>query len=280
MLDLIQQRLRDYQAKTKADELNAYKEICQEIALSGLARAGFFQEGVFQGGTCLRIVHGLDRFSEDLDFVLRDANSDFSWTPYLDSLEEAFKVQGLQLIAVDRSKADNVVKKAFLKDNSFGQILVLEHPRDRSDPRSIQIKLEVDCHPPGGSTLSSHLIPFPYPFSLVAHDLPSLFAGKCVAILCRSYDKGRDWYDFLWYLQRHIKPNYAHLRFGLAQARQVPDQIDADWLRQALASKIDTTDWNAALMDVRRFLRPGREHQVAEWQPSLFHAMLDLIIPE
>ena len=105
---------------------------------------------------------------------------------------------------IDRSKADKAVKMAFLKDNSFGKILVLTHPRGPSDKQTIQIKLEIDTNPPEGSGFQPHFLDFPYSFSITAQDLPSLFASKLHAILCRPYVKGRDWFDFVWYVSKKL----------------------------------------------------------------------------
>ena len=118
-LDIVESRLKEYQPKTRQEEINSLKEICQEIALCGLARSDFFKKGAFQGGTCLRILYGLKRFSEDLDFILLNAGEKFVWETYLKSIELEFASFGLSLEVLDRSNADSAVKRAFLKQNSF-----------------------------------------------------------------------------------------------------------------------------------------------------------------
>ncbi|MCB1135994.1 MAG: nucleotidyl transferase AbiEii/AbiGii toxin family protein, partial [Chlamydiia bacterium] len=199
---ILQDRLAQYQPRDKLEELRAVKEIAQEIALAGLCRAGLFEQASFQGGTCLRIVHRLSRFSEDLDFALHNADATFHWPCLFRELEEEFRSFGLHLEASDRSQANQAVKKAFLKEDSFGQVLKLNFPRLRSDPQKVLIKLEVDTNPPSHCTSQISYIDFPYPFSVTCHDLSSLFAGKCHALLCRGFVKGRDWFDFLWYVSR------------------------------------------------------------------------------
>ncbi len=280
-MELIQQRLREYKPASREEEFNACKEIYQEIALAALARAGFFQKGAFQGGTCLRIVHQLDRFSEDLDFVLKEPNPNFTWSPYLHAMETEFKANGLQLKAIERSRASTAVKKAFLKDDSFGQILTLQYPRNRSDSQTIRIKLEIDINPPTQSEYTTHIINYPFPFSVVSQDLPSLFAGKCIAILCRQYVKGRDWYDFLWYLRRDVSVNYPLLHSGLLQYQKIgkfqlelPSDLDRKWLVHALTHQICIIDWNQAKNDVKRFLRHDRQHVIQEWGQDLFLGLL------
>ena len=126
-LDIVDSRLKEYQPKTKQEEINALKEICQEIALCGLARSDFFKKGAFQGGTCLRILYGLRRFSEDLDFILYKTESAFIWEQYLKSIELEFASFGLSLEVLDRSAAEGPIKRAFLKENSFAKVLKLKH---------------------------------------------------------------------------------------------------------------------------------------------------------
>jgi predicted nucleotidyltransferase component of viral defense system len=114
-IKLIEERIKDYRPTGKDEELNAFKEIVQEITLSALSRSEFFKHAAFQGDTCLRIVHGLNRFSEDLDFVLYKADAQFEWNPFFREMELEFSGYGLQLEVKDRSKASDIVKKAFLK---------------------------------------------------------------------------------------------------------------------------------------------------------------------
>ena len=103
---------------------------------------------------------------------------------------------------MNASKASVTVKKAFIKEDSFGQVLSLTYPRTKADPQTVLIKLEIDTNPPSGSNFDNHLIDFPITSSVISQDLPSLFAGKLHALLCRAYVKGRDWYDFIWYVTR------------------------------------------------------------------------------
>ncbi len=143
-MEVIENRIRQYNPINKQEELNAFKEISQELALSALSRSGFFGQAAFLGGTCLRIIHGLQRFSEDLDFSLKTSNTGFSWSPYLEEISQEFAAYGLNLKTIDRSKAPSAVRKAFLKEDSFGQVLQLAYQRNRSDKQVVQIKLEID----------------------------------------------------------------------------------------------------------------------------------------
>lgn len=272
-LELIHDRLNTYQRPNKAAEENAIKEICQEIALAALSRKEFFRIGAFMGGTCLRILHGLRRFSEDLDFVLLDEIDNFNWEPYLKAIETEFEAFGLRCEAVDRSRADQAIRKAFIKENSFGQVLQLQFPRIRSDVQRVMIKLEIDTHPPEGAQLNTSHLTYPYPFAITSHDLPSLFSGKCSAILARTYVKGRDWYDFLWYVQNKTKMNFPLLKSALEQhgpymGRKIP--MSPDWIVKELQNKIQSLDWQKARMDVDRFVPVNERPSLDLWGSDLF----------
>ncbi len=181
-VSIIQEKLLSYQCKTVLEQENALKEITQEIALMGLSRTGFFREAAFQGGACLRILYGLERFSEDLDFVLEKADKNFNWDKYIRNMHEEFKVYGFTLEVKERSNLENSVKIAFLKADSVGGILTIKD--SRTNKPKLKIKLEIDAHPPAGSTYELKYLDFPFPYSIKTQDLPSLFAGKCHALLC------------------------------------------------------------------------------------------------
>jgi len=272
-VDVIKDRLREYSIRSKQEELNALKEIYQEIALAALARSDFFKIGAFQGGTCLRILYQLRRFSEDLDFVLIAPRKTFQWHPFLTAIELEFRSFGLEIQVKDRSKAEGGVKKAFIKQDSFGRILELKHPLLPMDKQTIEIKLEIDTNPPAGSAFESHYLDYPFPFSITVQDRSSLFASKCHALLCRDFVKGRDWFDFLWYISKKTPVNYLHLKHALEQAGPYQGQtliVDRDWLIERLKGKIETIDWAKARLDVENFL-PQEERKVVEaWSRELF----------
>jgi len=274
-IKIIEERLKEYAPISQRDELNAIKEIIQEIALCALARIDFFSIAAFQGGSCLRIVHKLNRFSEDLDFILFKPDTTFVWEPFLKALQLEFTLYNLEFQAIDRSKADQAIKLAFLKDTSFGKVLLFTHPRGPSDKQTIQIKLEIDTNPPAGSAFQNHFIDFPYTFSIVTQDLPTLFASKCHALLCRPYIKGRDWFDFVWYVSKKIVPNYLHLQKALEQMGPWQKQtitVSNQWLIDALIKKIETIDWAVAKEDAENFLRMHEREGLKAWGNDFFLA--------
>lgn len=272
-LKIIEEKIKEYQPSSKEEELNAIKEISQEIALSALSRAEFFKFAAFQGGTCLRIVHGLNRFSEDMDFVLIQPDKDFKWSHFFAELELEFNGYGFQIEVKDRSKAEDTVKKAFLKEDSFGKVLKLIYERTRSDIQVVNIKLEIDTNPHLGSGFESKVITFPEPFSIVVQDPPSLFAGKMHALLCREYVKGRDWFDFIWYATRNTEINLLNLQYALIQQGPWKDKalnIDSHWVYTNLSKKIKAIDWEIAKRDVRPFLRARQMKSLDLWDQDFF----------
>lgn len=276
--DVFQNRLNSYTIDSKQAEENAIKEICQEIALAGLARENFFKHAMFQGGTCLRIIYGLQRFSEDLDFILMKPDRTFNWGPYFRSIKLEFESVGLSLDVIDRSKADSTIKKAFLKEGSFGKVLNLHYSRARNDQQKILIKLEIDTNPPTGSIPEIHILDYPYPFSIVTQDLPSLFAGKCHALLCREYVKGRDWFDFIWYVQNRSQVNYLLLKNALEQSGPYANTeiaMSKDWLVAALKQKIVSMDWKLVAGDVVKFISSQQQHAIQLWNRDLFKGLVE-----
>lgn len=270
---IIQDRLKSYNSASKQEEFSALKEIYQEIALSGLARSNFFKVAAFQGGTALRIVHQLKRFSEDLDFVLLKETASFQWRSYLKAIETEFSSFGVILEAKERKIAEGAIKTAFLKEDSFGQILELTYTRLPSDEQKIAIKLEIDTKPPFGSDFENAFLSYPYPFSILIQDLPSLFASKCHALLCRPYEKGRDWFDFLWYLVRNVPVNALLLKNALYQHGPYKGEeisLSKEWLHEQLKKKISGLKWPSLIRDVENFLKPEDRKYVENWSREFF----------
>jgi predicted nucleotidyltransferase component of viral defense system len=277
-IKLIQERLNSYNCKSELEEEHAIREITQEVALAALSRTDFFKYGVFQGGTCLRIFYGLNRFSEDLDFILKDPNSSFKLQPHLQSLSEELQAYGYRVDITDRSKTDITVRKAFIKDDSIGKVLQLNHAGKRGPFRKIRIKLEVDTNPPSGSQTEIKYLDFPFVSSVTVQDKPSLFAGKVHALLCREYIKGRDWYDFLWYTSLGIKINYRFLASALKQQGSWKGRdidINLEWCMAELEKDIKSIDWKTTTEDVRRFVRVAEQPSLDLWCKELFIAQLE-----
>ena len=277
-IQLIQDKLNTYQCKSSWEEEQALREITQELALAALGRSDFFQRAAFHGGTCLRIFYGLNRFSEDLDFALREPDATFVLEPYLKAITEEVAAYGYQLETQDRSKVESPVRKAFLKDDSAGRVLTLSHLKVDRSTKKIRIKLEVDCNPPLGGGFESKFLDFPFVSSVTVHNLASLLAGKLHALLCRSYLKGRDWYDFIWYTSRKTSINFELLSAALNQ--QGPWQgknvkVNRSWCLEQLRKRIQSIHWSQTARDVERFVKPQEQPSLQLWSKDLFLAQLD-----
>ncbi len=264
-MKMIEQMLARYPQEERD---HAIREVMQEIALAGLQRAGFFDKAAFYGGTCLRIFYDLPRFSEDLDFSLLAPEAGFSLTPYFKALEEEFAAWGFEVQIKQRKKSvESAVVSAFLKkDTSLYDVQV-------TGQRTLKIKFEVDTDPPAGFAVEERLLVQPYSFYVKCYALPDLYAGKMHALLFRRWKnrvKGRDWFDFEWYVQNRTPVNLGHLE---QRARQSGDwqggELSADDFRKMLAARIESLDVVSAKNDVRTFVRSPEALDI--WSVSYFH---------
>jgi predicted nucleotidyltransferase component of viral defense system len=280
----IEVMLKRYNCQTTTEYKNALKEIMQEIVLLGLSRQNFFQHASFYGGTALRIAHQLGRFSEDLDFTLDKVDSSFDIHFYLKGIEDEFKAYNLRLSTEKKNKVnDTGVDSAFLKVNTREHLLMIEGIKNVESGTNknelIKIKLEVDTNPPQpmGQTEVLYLLE-PIPFSYRILTLPSLFGGKLHALICREYKggrvKGRDYYDFIWYMSKKVKPDLAYLKGKLCESGvwKSEDDFSLDHLKALLSKKFETTDWEGAKRDVAPFIKDGRELEL--WSSHFFLALL------
>lgn len=271
--DVLTQKIREYAPASAIEQENVLQEMMQHFVLSSLGRAGFFSEAAFHGGTCLRIIHKLDRFSEDLDFVLKKPTNAFQWQRYLDRVLRDCRQEGIQFELLDKSSTDSAVKKAFLKTDSIGKLLLIDLPYSRYPKHKLKIKLEIDINPPHGSSFETHYLAFPVMTALTTQDMPSAFASKTHALLCRSYTKGRDWYDFLWYVNRNIRPNLKLLTNAIDQVGPWKGQsidVTPKWFIEQLRESIRSIDWTIAKNDVQRFLRTRELEALKLWGTDLF----------
>jgi hypothetical protein len=226
MREAVAQMLSKYDCQRVEDTTRALREILQELALLGLWRAKFFEKAAFYGGTALRILYGLDRFSEDLDFSLLQPMSDFRLERYSNALERELAAFGFEVRVDQKGKAvETAVQSAFLKADTTNQLLVIqagEHLLRQIPPgQVIRIKIEIDTDPPPGFATENRYLLLPIPFSVRSYCLPDLFAGKMHAVLCRRWKnrvKGRDWYDLVWYCAHHPELKLAHLEQRMRQS--------------------------------------------------------------
>ena len=265
MNNIIEQMLSKYEIKNTIDEINALKEIIQEIVLSGLSRGGFFNEASFYGGTALRIFYKLDRFSEDLDFALITPNKDFDLSKYFVYIEKELKAYGLNLeISTKQKSIDSNITSAFLKGDTLEHILKffpneVNHKYD-SLLKDIKIKFEVDINPPGGATYEKQYKLLPSPHQIKLYDKKSLLAGKIHAILCRGWKtrvKGRDLYDYVFFLANDVEVNIELIKNKLIESNYIGinNNFDIDVLKELLIDKFNEIDYKEAKEDVIPFIK-------------------------
>ncbi len=275
--DLLPKKIAEADPANALEQENALRELLQRFILVGLARAGLFKRAEFHGGTCLRIIHGLDRSSEDLDFVLKRPDPDFRWPEFVAPVVHAGTAEGVVFEVADRTKAA-AVKTLVLKTESLAALPPGALPFARHPRRKIRIELEIDTRPPAGSTFETSFITFPVLTAVTTQTLPSAFAGKLHALLCRDYVKGRDWYDFLWFVARRIRPELALLQNAVEQQGPWSGRgvaVTAEWLLTHLGQAIRAIDWKQACEDVRRFLPTRRQDLLDHWSTDLFLTQRD-----
>ncbi len=275
--------LDQYSCKTDDDYQNALKEIIQQIALLGLWRAKFFEHAAFYGGTALRILYQLDRFSEDLDFSLLAPNNNFHLAEYLNAMVVEMNAFGFEMTVSEKQKThESAVKSAFLKANTQEHLILVNAPaavQNRCHGRAqLKIKLELDTDPPGGFITESLPVLMPIPFWVKTYTSQDLFAGKISAVLCREWQsriKGRDWYDFLWFIQRGIPFGLGHLeqRLRAVGYYQSPQVLTQETVKQMLIDRTNKVDLSMAKNDIVKFIKdPSR---LDGWSKEVFLAAIE-----
>ncbi|WP_250546385.1 nucleotidyl transferase AbiEii/AbiGii toxin family protein [Geobacter sulfurreducens] len=278
MHEAVARMLAKYEPKSVDDSVRALREIIQEVALLGLWRSKFFEHAAFYGGTALRILYGLDRFSEDLDFSLLEPSPDFNLARYTASLEEELSAFGFNVRVEMVDKAvESAVQSAFLKANTRNELLVIETGGELAGQvaagQVLKVKIEVDTDPPTGFTTSTRYLLQPIPFAVRSYSLPDLFAGKMHALLFRRWKnrvKGRDWYDFVWYAANHPQLNLAHLEQRMRQTGHWGGDLPLSpaAFRELLSDSIDRLDVDQARNDVAPFVKD--QQALALWSHDFF----------
>ena len=277
----LEKMLNKYPRGSADEQINALREVIQELALLGLWRSKFFERAAFYGGTALRILYGLDRYSEDMDFSLLEPNEKFSLVQYLPYVEKELSAWGFSVHSEVKNKGtSSAVESAFLKADTRTQLLVIEAPEDLAaaihPDQKLRIKIEIDRDPPPGFTTETKFCLQPIPFSIRVYSEPSLFAGKMHALLCRGWGtrvKGRDWYDFVWYVGRQTKLDLAHLEARMRQSGHFdnPGPLTEKMLRRMLEERIAQLDVAGARADIVRFLKD--DSSVSLWSKEFFLAV-------
>jgi len=288
MHEAVTRMLAKYEPRSVDDSVRALREIIQEVALLGLWRAKFFEHAAFYGGTALRILYGLDRFSENLDFSLLAPSPDFNLARYTASLEEELQAFGFNVrVEMVDKVVESAVQSPFLKANTRNELLVIEAGEEFTGQvvagQVLKVKIEVDTDPPPGFSTQTRYLLQPIPFAVRSYSLPDLFAGKMHAILFRKWKnrvKGRDWYDLVWYAANHPHLNLAHLEQRMRQTghwsgnKSLSPVVFTDLLFEA----IDRLDVNQARKDVAPFVKD--QQMLALWSHDFFQDVASRIKAE
>lgn len=269
--DIYDNMLSAYDLSTEQQRRNATFEVNQQVMLAGLYNGGFFDVAAFYGGTCLRIFHGLQRFSEDMDFSLLAPDDRFDFTKYFQPVIDEFAIVGRDVEIKKKDKRNfSKVESAFLKDNT--DVYDVSFQTDKS----IKIKIEVDTQPPLNFRTEQKLLLFPHSFMTRCFALPDLFAGKMHALVYRSWKnrvKGRDWYDFEWYVRHNIPLGFAHLAERALQFNN--EVIEREMFTTQLKEKLASTNMNQVKNDVLPFVKNPKELDI--WSNDYFVQLVDMM---
>lgn len=253
---------------------NAEQEVCQKIALAGLHRGGFFDHAAFYGGTCLRMFYGLPRFSEDMDFSLTQKRDDIHLENYFDAIREEFNLAGFDItITKKEKKAFGKVESAFLKENTEAYDIKFQ------TKKTVKVKIELDTDPPLLFNTEQKLLMQPYSFMVRCFTLPDLYAGKMHALVYRAWHrrvKGRDWFDFEWYVRNGVPLSFRHLQERIREfngAIVSPEEF-IDQLRK----KIVETDIENVKQDVIPYIEPNQQRDLDIWSNEYFLMLADKIV--
>ena len=269
--EIFDQMLSAYEQTTEQQKRNAIFEVNQQIILAGLYNGGFFDVAAFYGGTCLRIFHGLQRFSEDMDFSLLAPKDNFDFSQYFQPIIDEFALVGREVEIKKKDKKNfGKVESAFLKDNTDVYDLTFQ------TEKSIKINIEVDTQPPLGFKTEQKLLLLPESFMARCFTLPDLFAGKMHALTYRAWKnrvKGRDWYDFEWYIRHNTPLDFSHLQERALQFNQ--EEINRETFLEKLKERLSTAASNQVKADVLPFVRNPKELDI--WSNDYFLQLADMI---
>ncbi|NOZ75436.1 MAG: nucleotidyl transferase AbiEii/AbiGii toxin family protein [FCB group bacterium] len=284
MNNVLNQMLTRYAPVTVSEYTHSLREILQEIVLLGLWRGKFFEQAAFYGGSALRILYGLDRYSEDLDFSLIKPDTSFQLSNYMQKLEQEVRAFGFDVqIELRDNSGKRPIQVAIVKTNLAQALALVSSPTiplHIHPGKLLKIKLEVDTCPPQAFRVEFRHILQPIPFAVRMYSLPDLFAGKMHAVLCRQWKhrvKGRDWYDLVWYIANQTPLHLEHLESRLRQSGDWSrnDRLSAQSLEQLLALKIDGLEIQNVRRDVEPFIKSPEK--LAAWSKTFFHEIITKI---
>ena len=272
MNEFFERALMRYNIRDVKDKQNAIYEITQQVVLAGLHRGGFFDRAAFYGGTCLRLFHQLPRFSEDMDFSLLAPDEHFLFENYFQPIIDEFDNLGRKVeIKKKDKKTFGRVDSAFLKDNTDVYNVAFQ------TEKTVKVKIEVDTQPPLKFQTEQKALTLPYTFMVRCFQLSDLFAGKMHAMAFRNWKtrvKGRDWYDFEWYVRWRVPLDFEHLQERIRKFNGV--EMTREDFMAVLKERLATTNIEDVKRDVRRFML--NPHELDIWSNDYFLQLADMIV--
>lgn len=264
--------LRAYQITTLKEKQNAIYEITQQVVLAGLHRGGFFDRAAFYGGTCLRLFHQLPRFSEDMDFSLLAPDDGFKFENYFQPIIDEFDSLGRKVeIKKKEKKTFGKVESAFLKDTTDVYNVAFQ------TEKTVKVKIEVDTQPPLKFQTEQKALTLPYTFMVRCFELPDLYAGKMHALVFRNWKsrvKGRDWYDFEWYVRWGVPLDFNHLQERIHEFNGIT--MSKEEFLAKLKERLSNTNIEDVKADVRGFVI--NPHELDIWTNDYFLQLADRIV--
>ena len=269
-MTLFDKMVADMKRAPDVNEDNVLHEVMQQIALAGLARGGFFQKAAFYGGTCLRLLHDMRRFSEDMDFSLLEPDRNFRFEDYFPAVVEEFKLAGKEVeIKMKHKGQPSAIESAFLKESS--DVFDIGFTTEKR----LKVKIEVDIDPPPKFSTEMKPVSSPRTFWARSYTLPDLFAGKVSAALFRKWKhriKGRDWYDVAWYIAKRVPLDLAHLVERAKESAPEADVSTPEKVIAAFNARIDSIDFENARTDVEPYVMDKAD--LDAWCADFFRQMV------
>lgn len=261
-----------YNPQNATQKTNAQHQVMQQIVLAGLQKGGFFEHAAFYGGTCLRIFHGLPRFSEDMDFTLVEKNPAIHLENYFQPIREVFALTGKDVVITKKEKLHfGRVESAFLKEDTAAYDIAFQ------TEKTIKVKIELDTNPPLLFDTEQKLMMQPYSTMIRCLTLPDLFAGKMHALVFRNWKtriKGRDWYDFEWYIRHNIPLHFAHLQERIREFNG--QEVTRDEFMHLLRERLANANISQVQEDVLPFVNNPSELDI--WSNEYFSLLADRLI--
>ncbi len=282
--DVFLSQIKKYNPQNINEIKNAMKETLQDIILVGLGKSDFFKYISFYGGTSLRMFRELPRFSEDLDFTFIEDNIDFNFDSYLLGVKKEFNIMKINCEIYSKNKnIETSVISRFIKFNlkDLFNISYFDYSKNIIKDEILTIKVEVETRHIAGAKTEYKLLTYPSFVQVRTFNMETLFASKLIAVLNRKWKariKGRDFYDYLFYISKNIKVNLIFLENGLKKFGYLrsDEKLSLDKLKESLVNRFNEIDFEEAVKDVVPFVS-NDDPFINAFNKDIFISSVDLI---